>query len=345
MMMMHDGSDNLRGTAPAGSAVGLAMGMALALGLCVMLEAGVAWGFGPESGPRPQDVGLDADAGEGGQAKTDLAARMPDELALVGVDQKLDDMLPLDLEFRDEYGKLVRLGDYFNRGKPVVLNLGYYECPMLCSLMLNGLLVSVKDLSWLPGDEFEIVTVSIDPGEGSELALAKKKSYLAELTKGDDAKMSLASQGWHFLTGDQANIEQLSQAAGWRYQYNAKQDQYAHPSAIMIVTPDGRLSRYLFGVKFDSRTLRLSMVEAGEGKVGSLMDQFLLTCFQYDPESGSYTATAVGIMRLGGGLTVLVLGGGIGLALWREWRRREANVEAEGKNGGGGGDGGKPAVV
>ena len=252
-------------------------------------------------------------AARGEDTRSDPAPR---GLEGVGVREKLGDALPLDLTFNDEYGKPVTLRQLFARGKPVVLDLGYYGCPMLCGLVINGLTASLKDLSFTPGQEFAIINVSIDPSEKPALARAKKGNVIADLGK------PAAATGWHFLTGEEAQVRQLADAVGFRYRWDEAQQQFAHAAVLILVTPDGKVSRYLYGVRFPAQTLRLSLVEAGEGKIGTTTDQLLLYCFHFDPAAGSYTLAALNIMRAAGVLTVLVLAVVIGLALWREARRR-----------------------
>jgi len=248
----------------------------------------------------------------------DFAKQMPDQLD-VSVEQKLDAQVPLDTTFYDENGDPVRLAEFFNQDKPVIINPGYYECPMLCSLVLNGMLESLKELNYTPGEQFELVTLSIDPAESHQLAKTKKRNYISELGNIE------AAAGWHFLTGDEQQIARLAEAIGWQFKWNARQQQYAHPAAIVIASPSGRITRYLLGIEFDPDVLRLSIVESSEGKVGSLSDRVLLTCFHYDPEEGKYLIPPMALMRLGGAMTVIVVALAIGVALLREaiHRRRE----------------------
>jgi len=226
----------------------------------------------------------------------------PPGLENVGIDQRLNEQLPLELTFKDEAGKTVKLGDYFHKGRPVVLNFVYYECPMLCGEVLQGLSAALKVLKFTPGKEFEVVTVSIDPREKPELAAAKKQSYMERLGRPEAAK------GWHFLTGDQAQIDALANAAGWHYQYDPKLDQFAHAAGIMLVTPQGKLAQYYYGVEYSARDLRLGIIEASQNKIGSLADQVLLYCYHYDPKTGKYGATIMNIMRLGGVVTMAFIG-------------------------------------
>jgi protein SCO1/2 len=233
----------------------------------------------------------------------------------VGFDQKLGDTVPLDIALRDEDGRAVRLGDYF-RGRPVVLSLVYYECPMLCTLTLNGLVSSLDVLSFDPGKEFEIVTVSFEPKETSQLATAKKKAYLQRY------KRTGAALGWHFLTGDAANIARLTRAVGFRYAWDEPMRQYAHPSGILVLTPQGRIARYLYGIEYAPKDLRFALIESSEGRIGSPVDSVILYCYQYDPTKGTYSAAIMRMVRTGGLLTVLGLGTFIVVM-----RRRERRTE------------------
>lgn len=224
----------------------------------------------------------------------------PSGLEGVGIDQKLNSPVPLDLEFVDEDGAPVKLGKYFN-GKPVLLTLVYYECPMLCTEILNGVLRSTRAMTFEIGKEFEIVTVSIDPGETPKLA-SDKKAYYARGYGRDGA-----TRGWHFLTGRQDQIERLADAVGFRYRYDAATDLYSHASSIILLTPDGHVSRYFFGVEYSPRDLRLGMVEASQNKIGSPIDQALLYCFHYDPATGKYSVVIMNVLRLAGLATVLAI--------------------------------------
>jgi protein SCO1/2 len=224
-----------------------------------------------------------------------------DPLDKVGFDQKLNGQVPLDLVFRDEAGAPVRLGDYFG-AKPVILTLNYYECPNLCTLVLTKLVETMRGLAFDAGNQFEVVTVSIDPRETPALATAKKATYL------DRYGRAGAAGGWHFLTGEQPMIERLAAAVGFRYAYDARQDQYAHPTGIIVLTPQGTISRYFYDLEYSPKDLRLGLVEASEGKIGSPVDQFLLRCYHYDPISGKYTIAIMSIVRLATIATAIALG-------------------------------------
>ena len=238
------------------------------------------------------------------------ADTLPPILRNVGITQRLNAQVPLDTDFRDEEGRSVRLGDYFG-DKPVVLVLAYFRCPMLCTQVLNGLVDGLRGVPWDIGDQFRVLTVSFDAREGPELAAAKKASYLESYGRPGTA------DGWHFLTGERAAIDRLAEAVGFHYEYDAEKDQFAHASGIMVLTPDGKVSRYLLGIRFLPRDLRLALVEASAGKVGTPVDQVLLFCMQYDPASGKYTAAVMNLVRLAGGL----LFGALALFVGRAWYR------------------------
>jgi protein SCO1 len=227
---------------------------------------------------------------------------LPAELEGIGVQEKLGDRIDLDLQFTAENGYQVPLRRYFAKGKPVVLNLVYYSCPMLCNLVLNGQLAALKEVPWTPGNEFEIVTVSIDPMENWGLAASKKRYYM-------DAYGRDAHAGWHFLTDYQGNVKKLAEQVGFSYRWDDKTRQFAHAASIMMLTPDGRVSRYLYGIRYKPRDVRLALGEASEGKLGSIGDKILMFCFHYDPAARSYVPFARNIMRAGGVLTILIFGG------------------------------------
>jgi len=234
---------------------------------------------------------------------------LPAALQGVGIQQKLDQQVPLNLEFRDEAGRAVPLSSFFH-GKPVLLALVYYRCPMLCTQILNGVASSLKAVSFDPGRDFEVVSVSFDPKDTPELAAAKKQSYLRRYGRPDTAN------GWHFLTGDPANIKALTDAVGFHYKYDAASDQFAHASGIMILTPEGRLSRYFYGVEFAPRDVRLGLVEASANQIGNPVDEALLFCFHYDPATGKYGAFAINLLRAAGAGFALI-GGAVLLVAWR----------------------------
>jgi protein SCO1/2 len=239
-----------------------------------------------------------------------LKVTLPKALEGVGIQQKLDQQVPLNLQFRDEAGRAVPLSSFFH-GKPVLLALVYYRCPMLCTQILNGVASSLKAVSFNPGKDFEVVSVSFDPKDTPELAGAKKQSYLRRYGRANTAN------GWHFLTGDPANIKALTDAVGFHYKYDAASDQFAHASGIMILTPEGRLSRYFYGVEFAPRDVRLGLVEASANQIGNPVDEALLFCFHYDPTTGKYGAIAINMLRASGAGFALIGG----TVLFFTWRR------------------------
>jgi len=225
----------------------------------------------------------------------------PEFLDQIGIDQRLDEQVPLDIPFLDERGNEVRLSDYFGQ-RPVVLALVYYECPMLCTEVLNGLLRSLRALSFTAGQEFEVLTVSFDPEETPVLALTKKRMYLERYNRPG------AADGWHFLTGSEESIRQLTEAVGFRYVYVSARDQFAHASGIMVLTPEGKISRYFYGVEYPTRDLRLGLVEAAANRIGTAVDQVLLLCFHYDPTTGKYGFVIMNAIRFAAFATVVGLG-------------------------------------
>jgi protein SCO1/2 len=250
-------------------------------------------------------------------ALAQASGERPSILTEIGFDQRLGESLPLDLPLRDEAGNAVRLGDYF-KGRPVVLTLVYYECPMLCTLTLNGLASALDVLSFDAGKEFEIVTVSFDPRETPELARAKKQTYLQRY------KRPGAEAAWHFLTGDADSVKRLTQAVGFRYVWDERTQQFAHPSGVMVATPDGRLARYLYGIEYAPNDLRLALIESAEGKIGTPIDQAILFCYQYDPATGKYGAAIMRILRLAAIATLTALGAFLTVMLRRERAARRA---------------------
>jgi protein SCO1/2 len=248
------------------------------------------------------------------------ASVLPPGLRDVGIDQNLNQQIPLVLQFRDEEGRELPLSSYFG-SKPVILALVYYQCPMMCTQILNGLVISLRGMSLRSGDDFQVVTVSIDPTETPELARRKKAEYLRRYAKN--------SEGWHFLTGNEPQIQELARTVGFRYAYDPRTRQYAHASAIMVLTPGGRLSHYFYGIEYAPRDLRLGLVEASENKIGSPVDQFLLFCYHYDPATGKYSAVIMNIVRLSGLVTLLALASLL-VVLWRRDLRRSREVRPGG---------------
>jgi protein SCO1/2 len=243
------------------------------------------------------------------------SAQLPAALEGVGIDQRLNELLPLDAAFIDEQGAAVKLGDYFGE-KPVVLALVYYECPMLCTLELNGLLRALRALSLDVGKDVDVVAVSFDPGETPQVAAGKKLEYTSQYGREG------ADPSWHFLTGSEEAIERLTEAVGFRYRYDPATDLFSHASAIYVATPEGRLSKYFYGVEYSARDLRLGLVEASAGKIGTAVDEILLFCFHYDPETGKYGVVIMNVLRLAGIATVVLLGGFIAVMLRRDRRQR-----------------------
>jgi len=239
---------------------------------------------------------------------------LPKALDNVGIDQKLDEQLPLDLVFKDENGANVKLGDFFGK-KPVVLSLVYYQCPMLCNQVLNGMVTAFKVMNFKPGQEFEVVTVSFDPRETPALAAAKKNTYVNYLP---EDRRSGAASGWHFLTGDEASIKRITEAVGFRYHWDEATNQFVHASAIYVTTPQGKLARYFYGIEYAPRDVRLGLIEAADNKIGSPVDQLLLYCYHYDPATGKYGAAVMKMMRVGGIATLVAMA-----AMFLLFRRRE----------------------
>ena len=227
---------------------------------------------------------------------------LPPLLQGIGIDQKLNEQIPLDLHFHDESGKTVRLGDYFGK-RPVILSLVYFDCPMLCTMAENGLLHSLQEVKFTVGRQFDVLTVSFDPHDTVELAAAKKAVYVGLYgRKGAEA-------GWHFLTGDEAAIQQLTRAVGFRYRYDPQAKQFVHATGIMLLTPQGRIARYFYGIYYPSRDLRLGLVEASANKIGSPVDEVLLFCCRYDPATGKYGVIISRIIQISGLMTILCIGG------------------------------------
>jgi protein SCO1/2 len=242
-------------------------------------------------------------------------APLPAALQGVTVEQRLNQQVPLDLVFRDEFGRSQPLSTYFSGNKPVVLALVYYTCPMLCNMVLNGVESTLKAVSLDPGRDFEVVAVSFDPRDTPAIALAKRANYLQRYRRAN------TDNGWHFLTGDEASIKALTGAVGFRYKFDPATGQYAHASSIMILTPQGKLSRYFYGVEYAPRDVRLGLVEASQNKIGTPVDQILLFCYHYDPATGKYGAIAMNMVRFAGATFVLICGTFLFFAWRRDWRR------------------------
>ena len=242
-----------------------------------------------------------------------------DELQGVNIERKLGDRVPTDLTFQNEKGASVTLGQYLDGDTPVVLNLVYHSCPMLCGLMLDGFTSSLESLSWTPGEEFRVLAVSFNPREGPEVAREKKETYVQKLGRPS------AAEGWHFLTGDSTAIRQLTSSVGFNFQWVPEKEEHAHPTAQVFLSGEGTVTRYIYGIQIPSGDMRKALVEASNGSVGNAIDQAAMYCFQFDPEKNTYTADAFNIMKIGSVLTFLVLGG----ALFVFWRREHKELERE----------------
>jgi protein SCO1/2 len=257
------------------------------LGCCVLFAAAVSANANTSSSP----------------------AELPGKVTIA---QRMGSQIPLDLMMRDESGQIVRLGDYFDHGRPVLLHFVYFHCPMLCPMVLEGMTNTMTELKFDIGKQFEVVTVSIDPRDTAKSAAELKDKYIRRYGRLDSAP------GWHFLTANETAIQKLADAAGFQYTYDARSDTFAHNAALLVLTPDGRISRYLSGFEFKGRDLRLALVEASEGKIGTPADQFLLLCFHYDPAIGKYSRSAMMFARAGGVTTLFALGGFIFVMIRKE---------------------------
>ncbi|MDE3156017.1 MAG: SCO family protein [Acidobacteriota bacterium] len=248
------------------------------------------------------------------------AAESTDVLKQIGFDQKLDAQVPLDLPFVDSHGRAVKLGDYFGQ-RPVVLALVYYDCPMLCTQVMNGAVASLKSLSLQAGKDYEFVVVSFDPREGPAQAAEKRAIYVKDYGSHGDA-----ADGFHFLTGQEPAIKALTQAVGFRYLWDPRIKQFAHPTGIVVITPTGHVARYLFGIEYSPRDLRFSLVEASHDKIGTPVDDLLLYCYHYNPETGKYGLLTMRLLRIAGTLTVLAMGSFI-FIMWRMERRGTHRID------------------
>jgi protein SCO1 len=245
----------------------------------------------------------------------------PADLSNVGIDQRLNQQVPLDLQFKDEAGNTVKLGDYFRPGRPVLLNLVYYTCPMLCGEELAGEASALGVLRFTPGNEYEVVSVSFNPDETPKDATEKKQVYIARMNEHLESKTN--GDGWHFLTGQQPEIKQLAEAVGFRYRRDPRTGQFIHATAIMIVTPTGKIAQYYYGVEYSPKDIRLGLIEASQDKIGTLVDQVVLYCYHYDPKTGRYGAVVTNIMRVAGAATMLILGGFLIVMYRRDSHRKE----------------------
>ena len=245
-----------------------------------------------------------------------VASNVPPQFKAVTFAQRLNQQMPLDAVLKDETGRTVTLGEYFGK-KPVVLSFVYYQCPMLCPLTLNGISSALTALPFTPGTEFDIVIVSFDPRDTPESANAKKRAHLAHW------KAEATANGWHFLTADDASIRRLTSAAGFTYQWDESTGQFAHVSGLLTLTPDGRLARYFYGVEYSPKELRLALVESGQGRIGSAIEELLLYCFHYDPTTGRYGWAVMTLVRIGGVLTVAAVLGFVWIMRRRDGREKE----------------------
>ncbi|MBX2987829.1 MAG: SCO family protein [Bdellovibrionaceae bacterium] len=267
----------------------------------------LALGAGPVLAQRSTPGGMT------GQPAPMVATERPKELEGVGIEEKLGQPLDLSLVFRDERGQEVTLGSFYDGKTPVVISPVYYSCPGLCNFHLNGFTEGLKGMDWSVGSKFKVIAVSFDPKETPDLAEKKKATYMKLYGRPG------TEDGWHFLTGSEESIKKLTDSVGFKYRWNEDEKEWAHASAAIVTTPRGEVSRYLPGIQFEPKNIRLALVEAGEGKVGGIIDQLVLYCFQYNPHQSAYTIYAFNIMKLGGALMVLVL------AIWLLpffWRAR-----------------------
>ena len=250
---------------------------------------------------------------------------LPNEIVDMKVVEKNGNLINLDLQFKNERGDIVTLKDYFAKSdKPVFLTIIYYRCPTLCNFHLNGISKVFKALDWSVGNEFEFVAISMDPNETPELAAKKKEAYVMDYIK-DNPKRS--GDGWHFLTGQETQIKELADSLGFKYKWNAPIKQWIHPAVAYIITPEGKISRYLHGIEFGDRDLKLSLMDAANGKIGSFMDKFALFCFQFDPNKNKYTLYAYNLMRIGGAITAILMA----VFLFMFWRLQMKNTTTKGE--------------
>jgi len=247
---------------------------------------------------------------------------LPEALKTIGIEQKLGSQLPLDTELKDEDGNVVKLASYFGTGRPVIVAFVYYECPMLCNQVLNGLTGSLKGISFDAGKEFDVVAISFDAKEFDKPGLGKNKkaSYMERYGRPGTEK------GWHFLTGTQESIDKVTSAAGFNYKWDEKSNQFAHAAGVMIATPAGKLSRYLYGIDYSPKDIKFGVMESAESKVGNASDQLMLYCFHYDPASGKYGLAILNLVRLGGVATLLGLGA-MGFVFWRRNKKRAVDSQ------------------
>jgi len=242
----------------------------------------------------------------------------PDAVEDVKIKEKLGSFIPSDITFTNSEGEIVTTGDIFKGNTPVIINPVYYECPMLCSLVLNGLLDGVKELAWLPGKDYKIVTLSIDPGEGTQLAKQNKSNYIKNLGRDID------EEGWYFLTGDSVNIKRLTESTGFGFKYVPEKNQYAHSAGIIFASPERKITRYLYGIEYNEIDLKNALYETANGNIGNTLDKIVMYCYQYNPASNSYAPVAINIMKIGGALTLFFLATFLGIFWYYDKKKRKA---------------------
>jgi protein SCO1/2 len=273
-------------------------------------------------------VSVDARAQAWREQSDGMPNTTPPELEGVDITEHLGQSLPRDAIFRDTEGKTTRLGDYFDGKRPTVFVFAYHTCPMLCSLVLDATVKSLNDVPWTVGDQFDVVSVSIDPKDTPETA-TRKRGQVVETY----ARAKGSTRGWHFLVGDEANIRKVTDAIGFKYRYDARQKQYAHPAAIYLLTPDGRIGRYLYGIQFDPNDARLGLLEASQGRSITTTEKLLLYCYHYDPQGKHYAIVAMNVMRLGGGVFLLAVGGFFTMMWARQRKNRQIPARTTGDVG------------
>ena len=299
------------------SAISAVLKLKLLLGLSILLMAGSVSAQKTEHYNSPLYSPKTYDPSQAG-----VSNGLPSQLNEVGIEQKLNSQLPLDAEFKDENGNAVKLGDYFSKGKPVVLALVYYECPMLCNEVLNGLTGSLKGISFDAGNDFEVVAISFDARENEKTDLTKNKkaSYMARYARPG------TEQGWHFLTGTQSEIDKVTQTVGFNYKFDPATNQFVHAGGIMVVTPEGKLSRYLYGIDYSPKDLKFSLMDSAQNKIGNPVEQLYLYCFHYDPSSGKYGLAILSILRLLSVATIFGIGALL-VVFWRYNKKKAANLK------------------
>ncbi|MDP3276687.1 MAG: SCO family protein [Deltaproteobacteria bacterium] len=282
--------------------------MALATATPTLLSASSAWA--------QYGLGVHTD----NSSSTAATNRMPTALADVTVTEHLRAQLPLDVVLTDSHGVRRRLGDFLDGRRPLLINMAYYRCPVLCSLVSNGVVNGLRSIAWNVGDQFDVLTVSIDPHETAQDATARQARVADQYARAG------GSRGWHFTVGEEAQVRRLADALGFGYRYDQRQNQYAHPAVVFLVTPSGRVARYLYGISFQANDLRLGLLEASEGRAISTVERVLLFCYHYDPQDRRYALVARQVMKIGGGITALLFGGGLFLLWLKELRRSRANA-------------------